>query len=151
MHIKKMVNKMVREEPIEPNRPEQSKEAKFTLTKVMACAITAITKDKEVFIETAEIGGDEEMIMTIKCVIPKDAKIWEEYRKEKSTYLKNKSAWTIEKDCELYNITPEQREIAEQKYYEARKNENYKYPESKSKADFFKEIATEPSPIIEVA
>jgi len=143
---------MVKPEPISPERPETSETAKFELIKAMGVAIAAIAKEKGVFITLAEVTGDEQVEMTIKCVIPEDKKIWDKYNEQKSKYNTDWTNWRHETDCEKYEITEEQRIEAENKYYEFRKETGYKYPESKTREDFYKEAGgSSQSPIIEVA
>lgn len=145
---------MVRPEPISPKRPEQNDEYKFELVKAMGVAIAAIAKEKSVFITDAEVkrNSDDYWELEIKAVVPKDKETGAKYNDEKTKYDEEYSNWVNERDCEIYKITEAQREKAEKEYYAFRKAENYVYPPTKSKEEFYKkEGENSQSQIIEVA
>lgn len=129
-------------EPVEPVKPEQNKKAKHELTIAMAAAITAVAKIKGVKINHAEIEGGSPFKCSIELVIEDDEKVWEEYEKKYSSYTKEWTTWKHEQDCIKFGITEEQRQIAEKKYYEFRKETGYKFPEIKPLEEFYKEVAS---------
>jgi len=130
---------MVRDQPIEPNRPEISEQTKYTLIKAMGVAIAAIAKEKDVLITSAQIDKSDGNELIIKVVVPSAKKMWDDYNSAKSEYNADFSNWIKERDCEKFGITENQRKNAEEKYYAYRKSTDYEYPEKKTREDFYKE------------
>ena len=144
---------MVRPEPVPPERPEPSDEAKFELVKAMGVAIAAIAKEKSVFITDAEVkrNTDDYWELEIKAVVPKDKAAGDEYNKELRKFWNDHTAWEIEMYCEKFNITEEQYKETLSEYNEYCKETDYRNRVDKMRFYESKHPVFVNSPIIEVA
>lgn len=144
---------MVRPEPVSPERPEPSDEAKFELVKAMGVAIAAIAKEKSVFITDAEVkrNSDDYWELEIKAVVPKDKEAGNKYNKELRKYWNDHTAWETEMYCEKFGITEEQYNKTKEEYNEYCKETDYRTRMEKMKFFESKHPIFVQSPIIEVA
>lgn len=144
---------MVRPEPICPERPEPSDEAKFELIKAMGVAIAGIAKEKSVFITDAEVkrNTDDYWELEIRAIVPKDKELGANYNKALREYWDDRSKWEKEMYCEKFDITKEQFDETTDEYNVYCKETDYRTRMDKMKFFASKYPIFESSPIIEVA
>lgn len=144
---------MVRPEPVSPERPEPSDEAKFELIKTMGVAIAAIEKEKSVFITDAEVkqNSDNYWELEIKAVVPKDKAAGDEYNKALRKYWNDRTTWETEMYCEKFGLTEEQYEETKNDYNKYCKTTDYNTRMEKMQFFESKHPVFVKSPIIEVA
>ncbi len=127
------------QEPVRPEEPTKNDAAKFELIKAMGVAISAIAKEKGVFISSATVEENAYYELTIKCHIPTDKKEWDDFEAATKKYAEDHEKWIDATDCEKFGITEKERYEAEKAYNEFRRANGYPYPEVKRKIDFYQE------------